>query len=726
MRAASVTVQLTPTTQDVPRPAHSAALRAEIQALRAVAVGLVVVYHLWPAAVRGGFVGVDVFFVISGFLITSLLLREVERTGTVSLSAFWARRARRILPAALVTVVLVCGGDGRVRAGESLAAVLRGDARQHGLRAELASGGRRRWITWRPRTRRRRCSTSGRSRSRSSSTSLWPVLIVAALASSAAGRPARRAAVAVAMGAAATGLSLVYSVAHTAADPAAAYFVTPTRIWELGAGALLALAAPAGTGRRSAARAVLSWVGLAAIAVAALAYSTQPPVPRPRRAAAGPRRASRSSARARPTGRWSPCRCSGCARSRCSATSPTRSTSGIGRSSSSRPSSSQPKAPAPRQDRRPHVHRCVRLAYKEPHRGSRAQGRRCSRARRALDVRRRGRRHRGGLAVTLPPAPTSTRRPARTGCSRSTCSPPIPACFGAAARDDQHAGRARTPSLGPTVVPTPLQAAKRATPPATSSSALDRHASAHSGPGPARRADTIALVGDSHAVHWRAAFERHRQGQALARPVDHAHRLPVLQAIAVARASPPDRCIAWNREARRGWRPTAKSTPSSWPSTPAAEVHRAAAARPPSPRRSPDFAACGTPCPPRCDTSSSSTTRRASRPTPRLRRAGVIARPPAPRDDAARAARAGDPARPGVIAAARACTARVQRIDLTRFFCDKRRCSAGHRRRPGLQGHRDHLTDVYATTLGPFLLPTCRRRSSTVGRTRGIQAVRNP
>ena len=83
----------------------SSPLRLEIQALRAVAVALVVVSHLWPDAVPGGFIGVDVFFVISGFLITALLLREIERTGSLSLTRFWARRARRILPAALVTLL---------------------------------------------------------------------------------------------------------------------------------------------------------------------------------------------------------------------------------------------------------------------------------------------------------------------------------------------------------------------------------------------------------------------------------------------------------------------------------------------------------------------------------------------------------------------------------------------------------------------------------------------
>ncbi|HEY8772826.1 MAG TPA: acyltransferase, partial [Candidatus Limnocylindria bacterium] len=75
-------------------------MRPEIQALRAVAVTLVLVYHLWPGPVPGGFVGVDVFFVISGFLITSHLLREVVRDRTVSVTQFWARRIRRLLPAA--------------------------------------------------------------------------------------------------------------------------------------------------------------------------------------------------------------------------------------------------------------------------------------------------------------------------------------------------------------------------------------------------------------------------------------------------------------------------------------------------------------------------------------------------------------------------------------------------------------------------------------------------
>lgn len=79
-------------------------VRKDIQALRAVAVTAVVAYHLWPLRVHGGLFGVDVFFVISGFLIGGGLAAAAA-TGQLSLISFWARRARRLLPAALTTIV---------------------------------------------------------------------------------------------------------------------------------------------------------------------------------------------------------------------------------------------------------------------------------------------------------------------------------------------------------------------------------------------------------------------------------------------------------------------------------------------------------------------------------------------------------------------------------------------------------------------------------------------
>ncbi|MCG7447931.1 acyltransferase family protein [Corynebacterium aurimucosum] len=88
-----------------------------LDGLRGLAVIAVVLYHFFPSLLPGGYLGVDLFFVLSGFLITSLLVREFRTSGTISLKDFWVRRFRRILPAA-VSVLVMCtalvawiGGD---------------------------------------------------------------------------------------------------------------------------------------------------------------------------------------------------------------------------------------------------------------------------------------------------------------------------------------------------------------------------------------------------------------------------------------------------------------------------------------------------------------------------------------------------------------------------------------------------------------------------------------
>ncbi|MBM6404779.1 acyltransferase [Phycicoccus sp. CSK15P-2] len=86
------------------RPATETGRLAGLDGLRALAIVAVVVFHLDPGWLSGGFLGVDVFFVVSGFLITTLLLRERAATGGVDLPAFWRRRARRLLPALAVVV----------------------------------------------------------------------------------------------------------------------------------------------------------------------------------------------------------------------------------------------------------------------------------------------------------------------------------------------------------------------------------------------------------------------------------------------------------------------------------------------------------------------------------------------------------------------------------------------------------------------------------------------
>jgi hypothetical protein len=81
--------------RDATVPNHT--LRLDIQGLRALAVSLVVLSHAGVSLLSGGYVGVDVFFVISGFLITSLLLREISATGGISIRRFYARRALRVI-----------------------------------------------------------------------------------------------------------------------------------------------------------------------------------------------------------------------------------------------------------------------------------------------------------------------------------------------------------------------------------------------------------------------------------------------------------------------------------------------------------------------------------------------------------------------------------------------------------------------------------------------------
>lgn len=83
-----------------------ASWRPGLDGVRALAIVAVILYHAQVTPTPGGFLGVDIFFVLSGFLITSLLLQERTRSGTIRLGRFWLRRARRLLPAALLVVVI--------------------------------------------------------------------------------------------------------------------------------------------------------------------------------------------------------------------------------------------------------------------------------------------------------------------------------------------------------------------------------------------------------------------------------------------------------------------------------------------------------------------------------------------------------------------------------------------------------------------------------------------
>jgi peptidoglycan/LPS O-acetylase OafA/YrhL len=233
--------------------------RPDIEGLRAVAVLLVVLYHCGVTGLGGGYVGVDVFFVISGFLITSLLLREAAATGRISIVAFYARRARRLLPAAtLVTAVTVLAGWRWLPPLRAPHLALDGLATTvYGLNYRLAAAGADYLNA--------DAAVSPLQHFWSLAVEeqfylVWPLLLLAC-------RRMRRTALSVVVAG-----SLAISVWQTWANPTWAYFGLHARAWELGAGALVAVlgvrlprvAAPA---------------GLAAIALAAVLFTDRTAFP---------------------------------------------------------------------------------------------------------------------------------------------------------------------------------------------------------------------------------------------------------------------------------------------------------------------------------------------------------------------------------------------------------------------------------------------------------------
>jgi peptidoglycan/LPS O-acetylase OafA/YrhL len=241
----------------------SALHRPDVQGLRAVAVLLVVAGHVLGAP-QGGYVGVDVFFVVSGFLITGLLLREHARTGRLDLREFFARRVRRLLPAALVVLAATNLASWLVFPGERAGQVLRDSLWGLGLaNVHFAALDTDYFDDARPPSPVQHLWSLAVEEQ---FYLVWPVVLLCLLAAL-----GRRAVLGVAVLVAA---SFTWSVLATTATPTAAYFSTPARAWELGAGALLALVV-----RRQVARPWLSRTGLALVAAAALAFDERTAFP---------------------------------------------------------------------------------------------------------------------------------------------------------------------------------------------------------------------------------------------------------------------------------------------------------------------------------------------------------------------------------------------------------------------------------------------------------------
>ena len=235
--------------------------RTDVQGLRAVAVGLVVAAHAGIPYTDGGFVGVDVFFVLSGFLITTLLLREADKTGTVSIPQFYARRARRILPAATLVILVVLAYAAWQLPGTRLT-----DAAGDGTWAafflanvHFAAEGVQYFQPSEPSPFQHYWSLSVEEQFYL----VWPVLALLAIP-----RIGRKGFTVIAALIAVA--SLVWSVYATGENPTAAYFSTPARAYELAGGALLACWG----GRLKGAASIAAGLGgVAAILVSTLAFS---------------------------------------------------------------------------------------------------------------------------------------------------------------------------------------------------------------------------------------------------------------------------------------------------------------------------------------------------------------------------------------------------------------------------------------------------------------------
>ncbi|MBF0723297.1 acyltransferase family protein [Sanguibacter inulinus] len=247
--------------------------RADIQGLRAVAVLLVVAYHLRPSFVPGGFVGVDVFFVISGFLIIGSLGREASETGRVRLARFYAHRARRLLPASalvivvtvLLSVVLLPMTRWSEISGSALASVfsvqnlvLAFGSSQYEAASQAVSPFQHFW-------------------SLSIEEQFYlvvPLLVVVTYAVGVVRRRALRSVAPLVLVLGLVGLaSFAWSLWFSGrAEGAAAYYSTLTRVWELVLGGLVALLLPRLTSGRLTwtTRSAVGWIGLALVAASAL------------------------------------------------------------------------------------------------------------------------------------------------------------------------------------------------------------------------------------------------------------------------------------------------------------------------------------------------------------------------------------------------------------------------------------------------------------------------
>ena len=242
--------------------------RPDIEGLRGVAVFLVVAYHSSPRRFHGGFIGVDVFFVISGYLITGLLVREIEKTGRLSLAGFYARRARRLLPASalvFLATILAC-----VLFLSPLQQYRLGDSGSH---TALYIGNfwflRQATDYFAPTIANNPFLHTWSLAVEEQFYLIWPAMVLLGLR----GRRPRETLL-VMMILIAAG-SLAVSVGFTSRGGPWAFFSPPARVWEFAIGGIALLLTPFELRISRALRVLASWLGLTAILAAAVLLQGQ-------------------------------------------------------------------------------------------------------------------------------------------------------------------------------------------------------------------------------------------------------------------------------------------------------------------------------------------------------------------------------------------------------------------------------------------------------------------
>jgi peptidoglycan/LPS O-acetylase OafA/YrhL len=259
-----------------PKPERgSTAFRPDVEGLRAVAVVAVVLYHANISVISGGFVGVDIFFVISGFLITGILLSERERSAGISLLSFYARRIRRVLPAATVVLAVT------VISSYWLVGVARAQSVAHDAYWAAVFLGNVHFSI---------AGVDYFNRGAAPSPLLhfwslgveeqfylaWPLMMIVL------GLSLHKISYRVKLGcflAVAIGASLAWSIVQTSSNPSWAYFSPFTRAWELAAGAMVAVLLPSLARVPAVALRIASWIGLACIVVSIFVYDGATPFP---------------------------------------------------------------------------------------------------------------------------------------------------------------------------------------------------------------------------------------------------------------------------------------------------------------------------------------------------------------------------------------------------------------------------------------------------------------